>query len=134
MMETLNLTLVIILTGLAGALYLKVCRLEKRIHDHIAWVSDLNFKFSEMSEFMDNHIAKVHYDLLKRTSDLLFREDTQLDEALSYPEVRDILVKSKLIQNNDTGPFQTSLEQRAKERKVPLASVLIALNDLKIAK
>ena len=134
MMETLNLTLVIVLASIAGALYLKVCQLEKRIQNTIALVSDLNFKFSEMSEFMDNHIAKVHYDFLKQTSDLRFREETQLDEALSYPEVRDILVKSKLIKNNDTGPFQTSLEQRAKERKVPLASVLIALNDLKIIK
>lgn len=132
-MEILNWVLAIFLVGLAGYHYVTVRQLERRVINGLASVNDLSFRFGELAAFLENQIAKAHYDQLKRADRLVVREDTHIDEALSYPGAREILVKGKLIGKKDAGPFQESLAQRAGERNVPLEPLLAALNNLEPA-
>jgi len=133
-MELLNWILAIFLAGFAGLHYLKVRQMERRLILSVAEVNDLTFKFNEMVKFLENQIARAHYDQLKRTGQRVFHEETQVDEAISHPGVRDILLDRKLLKRKASGPFEKSLAEQAREASVSLEPILVALNDLEASR
>lgn len=129
-MDIINWTLAGILTGLMGWHFLKIRQLEKLLSQHQFDIEDLNFRHNEASDFMENQIAKTHYQMLIRIGHLKFTADTQLADALSHEGAREILVKYKMIKRNDPPLMDISLAQRAEDLSIALEPVLVALNFL----
>lgn len=132
-MDILNATLASLLAGLAGWLFLKTRQLEKALALNRTLLSDLSFRQSEASEFMQYQIDKTLYLTLDRTGQLRFKPESEIDEILPLPGVRDVLVKRKLIQKKDGGPFKESLERRAKKLGVAVEPALVDLNALEVS-
>lgn len=127
-MDILNWVLAGILTGLMAWQFLKTRQLQQLLARHQSDIDELGFRHGEASDFMENQIAKTHYQMLIRLGRLKFTGDTTLAEALSYEGASDILVKNKLIKKSDPTNQENSLAQRAKDLKIPLEPVLAALN------
>ncbi len=129
-MDILNWILAVILIGLAVLQFMEIRQVGKQIAYHQSNLNDLVFRHNEASEFMENQIAKIHYQMLVRTGKLKFNADTTLDETLSHPGAHETLVKCKLIKKKDNENSKDTLAQRAAKLDIPLEPVLAALNIL----
>jgi hypothetical protein len=129
-MDTLNWILAGLLTALLGLVFLKTRQLEKLLADRQSDMEDLSFRHGEASDFIQNQIAKTHYQMLARVGRLKFTPDTSLAQALSHEGARDILVKHKLIKRNNAAIPETSLARQAKALNIPLEPALADLNIL----
>ena len=127
-MDTINLILVGLLLGLLGWFFLKNRQLEKLLASHQSDIEDLNFRHDEASDFIENQIAKTHYQMLIRAGRLKFTADNSLNDTLSHEGAREILVKFKLVKKNDPTIQEVSLAQKAKDLNLPLEPILAALN------
>ncbi|MFQ5671652.1 MAG: hypothetical protein ACE5G9_01035 [Nitrospinales bacterium] len=132
-MEFLTWTLVAVLAALAGLNYFKTRQLERQIILSVAAVNNLTFQFDEMTAFLETQLARAYYDQLQRRGGLIFRGDTPVDEALSRPGAREVLIAQKLIKKKQSGPFATSLAEQAGQAGISLERVLIALNNLEVS-
>ena len=61
---------------------------------------------------------------------LVFDGDVPLDEVLSHPGARELLIDTKFIKKKEQGPFEKSLADQAKQTGQPLEPVLVALSNL----
>ena len=84
----------------------------------------------DSTEFLSTLAARIHYDLLIRSKRLVFYPEMFLQDALSYPGARELLIKHKMITKKNEGSFKETLFQRATNSQISLEPVLIALNDL----
>lgn len=128
-METLNLILIIALPGLVLYHLIQTRSLEKKMANHLSSMINLRFRFNEIEVYLEDHIAKIYLDHMDRYEKLNIKGETSLTEAVTHPGVRDILIGQKIIQAKETGPWEESIAQRAGIRKVPLAPLLVDLND-----
>ncbi|MEC7640948.1 MAG: hypothetical protein VYC17_02220 [Nitrospinota bacterium] len=129
-MEIFNGVLAVGLLGLAGLSLLKSRQLERRLILSVASVNDLTFKFKETVEYLEKHIARVQCVQLKHAGLLIFDGDAPLDEVLSHPGARELLIDTKFIKKKEQGPFEKSLADQAKQTGQPLEPVLVALSNL----
>lgn len=128
-MEILNLVLILVLAGLVLYQLIQTRRLQKKIVNHVSSMNNLRFRYNEIEVYLEDHIAKIYLDNMERFHKLKIRGETSLTDAVAHPGVRDILIAQKIIQAKETGPWDESLAQRAGIRKVPLAPLLVDLND-----
>ena len=105
-------------------------KLKKQSANTIALLNDLLFKHNDSTEFLSKRIAGINYDFLQRSEQLIFHSYTTMEEALSRPGAREVLIQRKMIRKKDKGPFQGNLAERARECKLSLEPVLISLNDI----
>ncbi|MBI4384455.1 MAG: hypothetical protein HY579_10530 [Nitrospinae bacterium] len=129
-MEIANTILAALLAGLAFWQFLKIRGLEKDLARGQSLLNDLSFRHNDAERFLEYQIAKVHFDKLLRSGRLKFKPETNIDDIVTNAEVREILVKRKLIKKKDAGPFGESLARRAEKTAVPLEPLLVELNDL----
>lgn len=127
-MDILNWILAAILVGLAVLQFIEIRLLGKQLAHRQSNLNDLVFRHNEASEFMENQIAKIHYQMLVRTGKLKFNADTTLVETLSHPGAHEILVKCKLLKKKDNENSNDTLAERTAELDIPLEPVLAALN------
>ncbi|MBI4389498.1 MAG: hypothetical protein HY580_04900 [Nitrospinae bacterium] len=129
-MEIANIILSALLAGLALWQFLRIRGLEKALAASQSLLNDLRFRHDDAERFLEYQIAKVHFDKLLRSDRLKFKPETNIDDIVTDAEVREILVKRKLIKKKDAGPFGETLARRAETAAVPLEPLLVELNDL----
>lgn len=132
-MELINWIITGLLTSLLCFQWIKIRQLDKLVAHQQAHISDLAFRHSEASEFLENQIAKIHYQFLIRSDRLMFNEDTPLSQAIAHSGARDILVKSRLIKKKDEVGKDETLGNRARNLNIPLDPVLAKLNMLEVS-
>gem|GEM_PF-3965813 len=132
-MELLNGVLAAALMALAGLNYFKTRQLERRLILSVAAVNDLAFRSDETAKFLETQVARAYYDQLRRAGRLVFRGDTPVDEALSHPGAREVLIEQKLIKKKQSGPITHSLAEQAGQAGVSLERALVALNNLEVS-
>ena len=132
-MEIVNCILAGALSSLAAYQIFKLKDLQRKASKNSSLLNDLAFKYKDNTEFIKTQIARVHYDLLKRSNRLVFHADTSLEEALAHPGAREILIGRKMIRKRHREYLTGTLAERARECQLSLEPILIALNDLEKA-
>ena len=129
-MEIFILIAIALLSSLVVFNAIALQKLKKKSASASALLNDLTFKHNNSTEILTNRIAGIHYEILENSGNIIFYPQTLMEEALSHLGAREILIKRKMIRNKDKGPFEGSLAERAKIRKLSLEPILIALNNL----
>jgi hypothetical protein len=107
----------------------RISKLKKSIAVVTASAQDLSFKINDVEDYLNNQLARMHFDSAQKMDCLKYRGESPVEQVVADPEAKKILEKFKLIKKRDKGPFPGILLTHAEECGVPIERLLIALND-----
>ncbi len=93
-----------------------------------ASAQDLSFKLDDAEDYLNNQLARLHYDSARKLGCLKYHGETAIDQVIENPEAKKVLEKFKIIKKKDKGPFNGILSTHAENCGIPLERLLIALN------
>ena len=94
-----------------------------------ASTQDLSFKIDIVEEYLNNQLARMHYNSAQKSGVLKYLRETSIDQIVVDPDAKKILEKFKIIKRKDNGPFIGTLSTHAEKCNVSLERLLIELND-----
>ena len=130
-MEIINWILISVISGLAVYQAHSLSNLQRQVSNTASLLNDLAFKQKNSTEFLGIQVARIHYDLLKRSGKLVFYPEMPLQDVFNLSGARKLLIRFKMIQKKENGPFEETLAQRAQNNQLSLEPILISLNDIK---
>ncbi|GEM_PF-3959740 len=124
-----NIVIFFILIAMSILQILRISKLKKSISIVTASVQDLSFKINDAENYLNNQLARMHFDSAQKMDCLKYRGETPVEQVVADPEAKKVLEKFKLIKKRDKGPFPGILLTHAENCSVPIERLLIALND-----